>query len=356
MKIILPAIFLCFVTAEARTRSERDTLPQEIYRDDVEPAKGGKVPEAAHLRVELKIDMIDSAGLRDPEGIRMEQMMAAESPELLDHMLQDTNSKYNPGLTPVLKLKPGYAPLQAFSPAFGAAPTYSPVPAYTAAPSYGQPKHAYTPEPTYSPIPYSLPAPQEPVLLEKRPYEVKSVQSLPISVTETYTNFDCRSKPYAGRHYADVEAACEIYHFCHEDGKQDTFQCGYGTVFNEYIGTCDFKNSVQCSSGEGYAPAPYNKPDPYVTSAPYAAPTPYVAPVPVPYAAPFSYAAPASYSAPALYAAPASYAAPAPYAAPASYAVPATYHQPTVYHEPAPYHQPSTYHTAGPPLKPFTNF
>ena len=73
----------------------RNALPQEIYRDDVEPLKGGKVPEAAHLRVEL--NMIDSAGLRDPEGIRMEQLMAAESPELLDHMLQDTNSKYNPG-------------------------------------------------------------------------------------------------------------------------------------------------------------------------------------------------------------------------------------------------------------------
>ena len=64
----------------------------------MEPAKGGKIPEAAHLRVELKIDMIDSTGLRDPEGIRMEQVMAAESPELLDHMLQDTNSKYNPGI------------------------------------------------------------------------------------------------------------------------------------------------------------------------------------------------------------------------------------------------------------------
>ena len=45
--------------------------------------------------------MIDSAGLRDPEGIRMEAMMAEMSPELLDHMsedgLQDTMSKYNPG-------------------------------------------------------------------------------------------------------------------------------------------------------------------------------------------------------------------------------------------------------------------
>jgi hypothetical protein len=28
----------------------------------------------------------------------MEQLMAAESPELLDHMLQDTDSNYQPGI------------------------------------------------------------------------------------------------------------------------------------------------------------------------------------------------------------------------------------------------------------------
>ena len=72
-------------------------MPLEIFWDDVEPSKGGKVPEAAHLRLEL--NMIDSVDLWDPEGIRMEQLMAAESPELLDHMLQDTNSNYQPGLS-----------------------------------------------------------------------------------------------------------------------------------------------------------------------------------------------------------------------------------------------------------------
>ena len=42
--------------------------------------------------------MIDSVGLWDPDGIRMELLMAAESPELLDHMLQDTDSNYQPGI------------------------------------------------------------------------------------------------------------------------------------------------------------------------------------------------------------------------------------------------------------------
>ncbi len=83
-----------------------------------------------------------------------------------------------------------------------------------------------------------------------------------------------------------------MYHFCHGAGQQDTFNCGYGTVFNEYIGTCDYKNNVQCASGQGYAPAPY-------APAPYA-PAPYApAPTPAPYRpAPAPYRPPAHQSKP----------------------------------------------------------
>ena len=172
---------------------ERNALPQEIYRENVEPAKGGKVPESAHLRAEL--NMIDTAGLRVPEGIEMEKMMAAMSPELPDHMLQDSMSQYHPGLTPALRLKPAYAP-------HGHAPlSYSPVPApYAPAPAPYTPA-PYAPEPAYEPV--------GPVLLEKKPYEVKTIQALPVAVAETYTNFDCRGK-YANRHYADPEAGCQV--------------------------------------------------------------------------------------------------------------------------------------------------
>merc|ERR1712106_1032417 len=202
---------------------------------------------------------------------------------------------------------PGYAPESVYAPApaYAPEPTYAPAPAYAPASAYGAEPAYGPPKPAYTPEPYSPPTPVGPVLLESRPHEAKSVQALPITVSETYTNFDCRSKPYPGRHYADAEAGCEIYHYCHDDGKQDTFQCGYGTIFNEYIGTCDFKNSVQCAPGEGYTP----KPAPYHTPAPYHKPAPYKAPVP--------YAAPAPYVAPAPYAVPAPYVAPPPYVAPA---------------------------------------
>ena len=73
--------------------------------------------------------------------------------------------------------------------------------------NYAPAKPAY--EAPYEPEPYYPPKPVGPVLLEKRPYEVKSVQPLPITVSEPYTSFDCRSK-HPGRHYADPEANCQV--------------------------------------------------------------------------------------------------------------------------------------------------
>ena len=170
------------------------------------------MPESAHLRAEL--NMIDTAGLRDPEGIEMEQMMAAMSPELPDHMLADHMSQYHPGLIPTLKLHSKYNPemgpmehmehmehmVHPVAPVAPVAP-YSPAPvAPVVAP--------YSPAPVAPVAPYH-PTPAGPVLLEKKPYETKTVQALPVSVHETYTGFDCRGR-YPGRHYADPEAGCQV--------------------------------------------------------------------------------------------------------------------------------------------------
>jgi len=403
MNQFLVVSLLACAGAKQSSRHERNALPQEIYRENVEPAKGGKVPESAHLRAEL--NMIDTAGLRDPEGIEMEKMMAAMSPELPDHMLQDTMSKYHPGLTPALRLKPNYAPHTLTH----SLPPASPISPFSPAPVGFAP----------APVPYTpVPVHPGPVLLEKKPYETKTVQALPVTVAETYTNFDCRGK-YANRHYADPEAGCQIYHFCHEDGKQDTFHCSYGTAFNEYLGTCDHETSVTCHTGEGYAgpesyhpapapyhpapapyhptpaPAPYHPaPTPYVHPAPAPAPYVHTAPAPAPYVAPapapfVAHPAPAPYvhpapapapyvasaaPAPAPYPAPAPIkpfvaAAPTPYApaAPAPYApAPAPYSAPVhiAPAAPAPYHEPLVYEQAsytepiapGTGIKPFTQF
>jgi len=383
MQGYLPLLLAASVCATANfPRRARDALPQEIFRESVEPEKGGKVPESAHMRIEL--NKIDSAGLDNAEALRMVDIMAAQQlglPERLDagpsERLVDTNSgyqpgrsqvglnpnlpfsstfpdfndfspdfpfnpvfdsnkvssdqyqpnpypsepyhdephhhpdRYTPGSSPVIKLRPEYQPEPAYQPpapapppfvapvvptsSYGAPATYTP-----AAPAYVQP----APPAYVEPAAPAYHAPVGPVLLDKRPYEVKSVQPLPITVAETYTGFDCRSKPYQNRHYADPEAGCEIYHFCHADGKQDTYHCGYGTLFNEYLGTCDYKNNVHCTSGDGYAPAPapyhppapaYHQPEPAIS---YHQPAPYVAPVQPSYVEPAPYQPPASYGQP----------------------------------------------------------
>jgi len=348
--ILLAAVSTSYTSS---IRATRRAIPQELYRDNVEPSKGGKVPEAAHMRIEL--NKLDAAGLDSGEGIRMMQHLIDTSPGLPektgssynpgrksypqnsffsgsdfssnfpfnpdfdslktggsptssntpfdsqynslfdDPFSSDADYDYSPGYSPPLKLKPGYSPEPTYSPE----PSYGPSPSYAPEPAY----NPYAPEPTYAPAGYkpnsynpepAYSAPVGPVLLEKRPYEVKSVQELPISVSKAYTGFDCRAVPYPDRHYADPEAGCQIYHFCHADGKQDTFECGYGTVFNEYLGTCDYKNNVHC--GE-HAVAPHHAPAhaPHKQSAPYHEPASYHEPAP--YQKPASYHEPAPYQA-----------------------------------------------------------
>ena len=147
------------------------------------------------------------------------------------------DNDYSSGYSPPLKLKPDYVPEPAYDPYSPPEPAYDPysppspayspdpyspepysppVPAYSPDP-YNPPKPAYSPDP-YVPEPYAPPKPAYqkpvgPVLLEKRPYEVKSVQPLPVTVAESYTGFDCRSVPYPDRHYADPEAGCEVKRF-----------------------------------------------------------------------------------------------------------------------------------------------
>ena len=80
------------------------------------------------------------------------------------------------------------------------------------------------------------------------------MQPLPITVAETYTGFDCRSKPYQNRHYADPEADCQTFHVCANLGDGDltkySFLCPNGTLFNQQYFICDWWFNVDCSLSE----------------------------------------------------------------------------------------------------------
>ncbi|TRY79952.1 hypothetical protein TCAL_12713 [Tigriopus californicus] len=327
-----------------RVRRDADA---ELYRDAVNPADGGKVPESAHLRLEL--NKLDSLGLKDEEGIRMsdalkdtplpdklsgaggpssfaggpssfvggsgyrpyssglsqaEEAILESSSQLFSDPIGNTNRfPFNPifdsnkeharqlppstrEITPYLTDNlideadsPGVGgksnyggggpvsskghlfvtdPYANHAPAHGYNPPSYEIDPYTPheeTPVYNPYKPAHDP---YKPVhdPYKPYKPKGPVLLEKLPYEVKEIKPLSVSVHKTYTSFDCRKAPYLDRHYADPEAGCSIYHFCHKDGRQETFHCAHGTTFNEYLGTCDHAEAVYCTGGDGYAAPP----------------------------------------------------------------------------------------------------
>lgn len=43
-------------------------------------------------------------------------------------------------------------------------------------------------------------------------------------------------------------AACpQVYHYCHHDGRQDSFLCPKGTVFNQRVFVCDWWYNADCA-------------------------------------------------------------------------------------------------------------
>ena len=244
---------------------ERNPLPREIFRDDVEPKRGGKVPEAAKTSQRIELNKIDAVGL-DRSAQDTGNSIGGDDFFQSSFYEEDYSSEfpYNPVFDPIkisgssetgqqqqtkytnpyaamydsLFKKPQKKPVKKSSkdtykyvdieqpppppPKASYDPYYSPAPAYEPVQPYAPPPESYDSyyeppnDPYYEPPPPSYEAPEPykpkgPVLLEKRPYEVKSVQPLPITVAESYTSFDCRSL-YPGRHYADPETGCQVRH------------------------------------------------------------------------------------------------------------------------------------------------
>ena len=43
-----------------------------------------------------------------------------------------------------------------------------------------------------------------------------------------------------------------MYHYCHFDGRQDSFLCPRGTMFNQEVFVCDWWYNVNCESSQDY--------------------------------------------------------------------------------------------------------
>jgi len=69
----------------------------------------------------------------------------------------------------------------------------------------------------------------------------------PIMAVVPYTNFYCSNMPWAG-FYADTEARCQSWHWCDLDGRQSTFLCPNGTIFNQAFMVCDWWYNSDCQA------------------------------------------------------------------------------------------------------------
>ncbi|XP_069687308.1 uncharacterized protein [Periplaneta americana] len=60
------------------------------------------------------------------------------------------------------------------------------------------------------------------------------------------TGFTCNEHRQKDKMYADPRARCQVFHFCQKDGRRDSFLCPKGTVFNQALSHCDWWYNVKC--------------------------------------------------------------------------------------------------------------
>merc|ERR1711976_433038 len=67
MKTLVSILLFLAVITITRASRKRNALPKEIFRDDVEPKRGGKVPEAAKDPERIELNKQDAAGLNNDQ-------------------------------------------------------------------------------------------------------------------------------------------------------------------------------------------------------------------------------------------------------------------------------------------------
>ncbi|XP_068233968.1 uncharacterized protein [Palaemon carinicauda] len=78
-------------------------------------------------------------------------------------------------------------------------------------------------------------------------------EDYPILTSVPDTGFSCTDQEFPG-YYADTadEAGCQVFHICQFDGRQDSFLCPNGTIFNQQYFVCDWWFNVDCAATEQF--------------------------------------------------------------------------------------------------------
>jgi len=86
-------------------------------------------------------------------------------------------------------------------------------------------------------------APAASVRREERAAVQPRVKRSP-SLSLQHTDFKCSAPGI----YADQETGCQMFHFCQDGGRMDSFFCPNLTLFNQRFFVCDWSYNVDCNS------------------------------------------------------------------------------------------------------------
>ncbi|XP_054154269.1 uncharacterized protein LOC128952838 [Oppia nitens] len=73
----------------------------------------------------------------------------------------------------------------------------------------------------------------------------------PIFYEPPETGFKCQEQQYPG-YYADMEARCQVFHICQENGRSDAFLCPNGTIFSQQNFVCVWWHDFDCATASQY--------------------------------------------------------------------------------------------------------
>jgi len=86
-------------------------------------------------------------------------------------------------------------------------------------------------------------APAASVMREERAAVQPRVKRSP-SLSLQHTDFKCSAPGI----YADQQTGCQVFHFCQDGGRMDSFFCPNLTLFNQRFFVCDWSYNVDCNS------------------------------------------------------------------------------------------------------------
>merc|ERR1712106_198942 len=65
------------------------------------------------------------------------------------------------------------------------------------------------------------------------------------------TGFDCSAQTFPGI-YTDIQAECQSFYMCQQNGEFNSFLCPNGTIFNQQYFVCDWWYNLDCAAQPDY--------------------------------------------------------------------------------------------------------